>query len=247
MDRTGWNNTGAILGRKYIKFYCQCKDYDRKNELDCLVLAADATSAGAEVNPTVVTTAIAQEGMAPLTNSGSSGLVIDILSDSEEDDMNDDEDIHGLPSDEEVRAKDKNDADIEFQSAFKKWKKYVPDWLELYPTLKSHDANLIDDFMPLNLKPMLEHLEKENKGGKFGYPYLMMGCSVGQPGALNAESFIERANSAAKLLIDDKNTSLADHLIDKHVFLRMNTSFMEFMSSNKSACHGTIIIPGLAK
>ena len=107
MDRNGWNNTGAILGRKYIKFYCQCKDYDRKNELDCLVLAADATSAGAEVNPTVVTTAIAQEGMAPLTNSGSSGLVIDILSDSEEDDMNDDEDLHGFPSDEEVREQDK--------------------------------------------------------------------------------------------------------------------------------------------
>ena len=40
--------------------------------------------------------------------------MIDILSDSEEDDMNDDDNIHGLTSDEEVRAKDKNDADIEF-------------------------------------------------------------------------------------------------------------------------------------
>ena len=129
MDRNGWNNTGAILGREYIKFYCQCKDYDRKKELDRLVLAADAASAGNETNPIVVTTAITQERRAPSTNSGSSGLVIDIFSDSEEDDVNDDEDLHGLPSDEEVRAKDKNDADLGFQSAFKKWKTHFPDWL----------------------------------------------------------------------------------------------------------------------
>ena len=101
--------------------------------------------------------------------------------------------------------------------------------------------------MPLDLNPMLDHLEKENKGGKFGYLPLMMGCSVGQLGALNAESFAEQVNSAAKLLIDDKNTSLTDPLIDKLVVLRMNTSFMEFMRSNKSARHGITIIPGLAK
>ena len=52
--------------------------------------------------------------------------------------------------------------------------------------------------MPLDLKPMYDHLEKENKGGKFGYLPLMMGCSVGQLGALNAESFAERVNSAAE-------------------------------------------------
>ena len=247
MDRNSWNDAGAILGREYIKFYCQCKEYDRKEKLDRLVLAADAASTGAEANPIVVTTAIKQERRALSTNSGGSGLVHDILSDSEEYDVNYDEDLHGLTSDEEVRAKDENDAEIEFQGAFKKWKKYSPDWLELYPTLKGYDANLIDDFMPLDLKPMLDHLEKENKGGKFGYLPLIMGCSVGQLGALNAESFAERVNSAAKLLIDDKNTSLADPLIDKLVVLRMNKSFMEFMRSNKSARHGMTIVPGLAK
>ena len=71
MDRNGWNNVGDILGREYIKFYCQFKDYDRKKELDCLVIAADSASVGAEVNPIVVTTEITQEGRVPSTNSGS--------------------------------------------------------------------------------------------------------------------------------------------------------------------------------
>ena len=47
----------------------------------------------------------------------------DIFFDSETDDMSDDEESHSLPSDEEVSAKDKNEADIEFKSALKKLKK----------------------------------------------------------------------------------------------------------------------------
>ena len=54
-------------------------------------------------------------------------------------------------------------------------------------------------------------------------------------------------NSAANILIDDKNTSLADPLINMLVVLRMNKSFMEFMRSNKSARYGVTTVPGLAK
>ena len=70
-----------------------------------------------------VTPVIIQERRSPSTNSKSSVLVHDILSISEIDGMSNDEDSHGLPSDKEVREKDKNKADIEFQSSFKKWKK----------------------------------------------------------------------------------------------------------------------------
>ena len=52
-------------------------------------------------------------------------------------------------------------------------------------------------------------------------------------------------NSAAKLLVDDKNTALADNLIDQLVVLRMNRSFMEFMRSHKHACDRLTIVPGL--
>jgi hypothetical protein len=125
--------------------------------------------------------------------------------------------------------------------------RYAPDWLKIYPSLNDRGINLsiIDDFMALDLKPMIDDIKKENKAGKFGYLPLMMGCSVGQLGALNAESFAERVNSAAKLLIDDKNTALADNLIDQLVVLRMNRSFMEFMRSHKHARDGSTIVPGL--
>ena len=65
----------------------------------------------------------------------------------------------------------------------------------------------------------------------------MMGFSLGQLGNLNTESFAERVNSAATLLIDDTSPSLADPLIDNAFAQRMSTSFMEFMRFNKSSRH----------
>jgi hypothetical protein len=193
----------------------------------------------------VVNATITQERRAP--DTGGSVLLNDVLSDSDEERMNDDEDMDAETSDEDILAKDIEDASIEFRSAFKQWKRYAPDWLKIYPSLNDRGINLsiIDDFMALDLKPMIDDIKKENKAGKFGYLPLMMGCSVGQLGALNAESFAERVNSAAKLLIDDKNTALADNLIDQLVVLRMNRSFMEFMRSHKHARDGSTIVPGL--
>ena len=246
MTRDGWTDAGEILGREYIKFYCQCKDYDRKEKQELLMLRAEsAPTAGAEVTPAVVNATITQERRAP--DTGGSVLLNDVLSDSDEERMNDDEDMDAEPSDEDILAKDIEDASIEFRSAFKQWKRYAPDWLKIYPSLNDRGINLsiIDDFMALDLKPMIDDIKKENKAGKFGYLPLMMGCSVGQLGALNAESFAERVNSAAKLLIDDKNTALADNLIDQLVVLRMNRSFMEFMRSHKHARDGSTIVPGL--
>ena len=76
--------------------------------------------------------------------------------------------------------------------------------------------------MPLDLKHVLDHLEKENKEGKFCCLPLIMGCSMGELGTLNTESFVERVNSEAKLLIGDKSTHWADPFIDELVVLRMN-------------------------
>ena len=203
------------------------------------MLRESASTAGAEVTPAVVNKTITQEIKAP--DTGNSVLLNDVLSDSDEERMSDDEDIDAEPSDEDILAKDIEDASIEFRSVFKQWKRYTPDWLKIYPSLNDRGINLsiIDDFMALDLKPMIDDIKKENKAGKFGYLPLMMGCSVGQ------ESFAERVNSAAKLLVDNKNTALADNLIDQLVVLRMNRSFMEFMRSHKHAHDGLTIVPGL--
>ena len=93
---------------------------------------------------------------------------------------------------------------------------YIYHWLKICPSLNYCGTNLyiIDDFMELDLKPMIDDIEKENKAGKFEYLPLMMGCSVRQLGSLNAESFAKRVNSVAKLSVDDNNTALIDSLID---------------------------------
>jgi hypothetical protein len=59
MTRDDWTDAGEILGREYIKFYCQCKDYDRKEKQELLMLRAEsAPTAGAEVTPAVVNATI---------------------------------------------------------------------------------------------------------------------------------------------------------------------------------------------
>ena len=55
-----------------------------------------------------------------------------------------------------------------------------------------------------------------------------------QLGALNAQSFVERMNSCAKLIVSDKRTNLNHGLIDKLVVLRMNQKFMIYCRGKNS-------------
>ena len=57
-----------------------------------------------------------------------------------------------------------------------------------------------------------------------------------QLGALNAQSFVERMNSCAKLIVGEKRTNLRHELIDKLVILRMNLKFMIYCRGK----HGSI-------
>jgi hypothetical protein len=61
---------------------------------------------------------------------------------------------------------------------------------------------------------------------------LMAGCSIGQIGALNAESFCERILSCANNVVQTDNTLLDDFEVEMLVLLRMNFAFMEFMRAN---------------
>ena len=72
---------------------------------------------------------------------------------------------------------------------------------------------------------MIERHNKENNN-VFGYLHMMCRLSPCQLGALNAQSFVERVNLCAKLIVSDKQTSLKHELIDKLVILRMNLKFM---------------------
>jgi len=75
---------------------------------------------------------------------------------------------------------------------------------------------------------------KDPSQSLFGLIPLMASCSVGQLGALNAESFCERMLSCANLVMTDGNTLLSDDELEMLVILRMNRNFMEFMHKNYS-------------
>ena len=66
----------------------------------------------------------------------------------------------------------------------------------------------------------------------FGLLPLMAGCCDGQIGALNAESYAERVNSAAKLIANTGNSNLCDEDIERLTVLRMNRDFTQFMRLN---------------
>ena len=60
----------------------------------------------------------------------------------------------------------------------------------------------------------------------------MASSSVGQLGALSAESYCERILSCANNVITNGNTLLSDEELEMLVVLRMNREFMQFMRAN---------------
>ena len=85
------------------------------------------------------------------------------------------------------------------------------------------------EIMHADIGPVYRELTDETQ---YGLLSLMAGCSVGQLGALNAESFCERILSCANNLLTSNNTLLDDKELEMLVVLRMNRVFMEFMRAN---------------
>ena len=133
-------------------------------------------------------------------------------------------------SDEEAFQKDVADAKKESKTVIKSWAKLTIPWKELYPSMDNSQNDLFRDLMKVNMKLlMLDWIVKWNSdtNGSLGYLPDMCRNSVCQLGALNSQSFVERINSAANLIVTKKKrTNLADKLIDKLVVIRMNRNFM---------------------
>ena len=89
----------------------------------------------------------------------------------------------------------------------------------------------LHELMSLDVGSIYVKLQKDKKYGLFP---LMAGCSIGQIGALNAESFCERLISVGNLIQTKGNTAMYDDMIKMLVILRMNKGFMEFMSPHYS-------------
>ena len=166
----------------------------------------------------------------------------------------DSEDEDGFPGTDEITEEEKKRMDsdagkLEFAKVIREWMRYSKEikWTTLYDELpKDKDLDMVDDLMQLDLKPLMDHLQAVNKSRKncFGYLPLMASSSKCQLGALNAQSFSERINSAANLIVTKDKMQLDPVLVDKLVTLRMNQGFMKFVRDNKH--RGLInMIPGI--
>ena len=77
----------------------------------------------------------------------------------------------------------------------------------------------------------------------FDYLPVMVGCSKCQLGALTAQSYAERINSAAKEINTKDRLKMDSVLIDKLVTIRINKNFMEFVRENVYKAD-IMLIPG---
>ena len=88
----------------------------------------------------------------------------------------------------------------------------------------------VKDLMPLNVgRVYMDLIKKDTTQSSYGLIPLMASCSVGQLGALNAESFCERILSCANIIMTEGNTLLSDEELEMLVVLRINKDFMNFM------------------
>lgn len=101
---------------------------------------------------------------------------------------------------------------------FKSWTKYEVDWCDLYNDKGLEHPDVIGDLMGLHIGILYKKLERDDNK-HFGLLPIMASCSLGQLGALNAESYAERVNSVGKQVLTEGNTLLSDEEVDMLVLL----------------------------
>ena len=218
-----WMEGKYELQSFYIEFYKNMKKHDREKSRE----GANAMQANVVGQPP-------------------SSSMIDMDSDDCDSDLDhskiDDEDESIVEIDEVAQAQiDALEAKQEFKKVIKKWWGWTPDWKNLFPEkkfpTKTNDAGIeicepdpFEDLIDIDMTRLMQYIEQYNSDNAniFGYLPLMCRLSPCQLGALNAQSFVERMNSCANLIVSEKRTRLRHELIEKLVVLRMNRNFVDY-------------------
>ena len=209
-----WKDACAALRVFYIEFYVQCKAYDR---------AAAGPQETVEVDNNSSSSDDSDDDNDFVRGSGATPVRPTVArTDMTEENL--------LETDAEVGGE-------EFDVVIKEWTGFKISWRKKFSSEElggycHADGEGIDPFkhlMNLPVPKMMSILECENKNGRFGYLLDMCKNSRCQLGALLSQSFAERMNSNANLLVTKNRTLLDDELIDMLVVLRMNKEFMELV------------------
>ena len=224
------------MKEEYVKFGSQCEEHDReeaqrvarqvaaalKDEKD---KANNRRNTRQEKEKQKVTTVIASSDDEEYDGQGG---------------WSDDDTTHERNrSPETSEEEDETARTLRLEKAFKKawdaWRVKMKemDWSSVDKNIRFKNAQKpgLMELMKVDICNLYEEMEKM-KDMPYGYLPLMAGCSVGQLGALNAESFSERVLSCANNVLHCGNTLLSDEEVEMVTVLRMNRDFMEFMRAH---------------
>ena len=90
----------------------------------------------------------------------------------------------------------------------------------------------------VKLAPVWSALEALNDDGRFGFFIGLAKHSRANIYKLQASSFVERVNSAGKIVLNDTNIKLKADKVEKRVMLRMNRKWMAHMKEIYDETHG---------
>jgi hypothetical protein len=90
-----------------------------------------------------------------------------------------------------------------------------------------------DKLSSVNLAAVWQLLKSCNKDGRFGYMLKIPkhSLAIANVYKLQASSFVERVNSAGKIVLNEANIKMKEDKVEKRVMLRMNRKWMCHMKS----------------
>ena len=214
LSATDWKRARNVLKEGYVDFNVQCKVHERKE-------LAKKTEVSINLDQ-------------PL------GHEIMVFSDEDDSDIGfgsvaeptqESSDLAELEKDKQKQRKDAHTAAEEFAKVIKRWKNYIVPRKRLYPDLKFEDPS--EHLMKLDLKPLMDEIEKHNYENEnvFGYLLLMCICSKFQLGTQANKIFHKQIKFYANLVVQmrqcDFDGDFDGDFIEKNVILKMNNRLMK--------------------
>ena len=235
---------------EYVRFGMKAYDYNvnKKAQLSHAASAptASASTATAAQAPSATVASSQQEQEVqevsqPQPQGHVDALAVGILhgeSEWTDDEYSEDEVQDTAELAEEVataaRAAYMTQLEEEAPRVFRAWRSLIVDWKAEFPEeckeWPSRGPDPLRHLMRLDVGPLYKRIAHEDskiKSPRYGLIPLMVSCSRGQIGHLNAESFCERVLSVCNDVLTDGNSLLGDTELCQLSLLRINTSFME--------------------
>ena len=223
LSNEGWQDLSDGLQVFYVEFYVQCKAYNRKEAkrnapplAETMVVYYDPQEESEDVD--LEEPVQDANDMLPLRQPNHNATLLVIPE---------------ITNKEQRQAEDKVSGKLKYDNMIYDCYDLSINWREVYTKkelgIVDNEAIDPDDHVvKVDAEKMIDQImdENERREGKFGCLPNICKNSLCQLGAVSAQSYAERMNSAANLLVANNRTLLDHDMIDKLVVLLMNRPFM---------------------